>query len=96
MKYREFLMLHTLHHAEKDGITGSFMMEELGKHGYRLSPGTIYPLLHEMERKGLLKSHWEVREGKRVRVYEITAEGRKMLEEGKRKVEELCKELLGD
>ncbi len=96
MKYREFLMLHTLHHAAKNPITGTFMMEELRKHGYNISPGTIYPLLHEMEEKNMLKSRWEIKNGKRVRIYEITEKGRNALEEGKKKVEELCKELLGD
>ncbi|WP_456394844.1 PadR family transcriptional regulator [Thermococcus sp.] len=94
MKYHEFLMLHTLHHAEKGPVTGAFMMKELRNHGYRISPGTIYPLLHEMEEKGLLKSRQEVRNGKRVRIYEITEKGRIALEEGRRRVEELCRELL--
>ncbi|NJE79643.1 helix-turn-helix transcriptional regulator, partial [Thermococcus sp. GR4] len=48
MKYRDFLTLHVLHHAEREPITGSFMMEELKRHGYHISPGTIYPLLHGM------------------------------------------------
>ncbi len=95
MKYHEFLILHTLHHAEKGPITGVFMMKELRNHGYRISPGTMYPLLHEMEKKGLLKSRQEVRNGKRVRIYEITENGRIALEEGRRRVEELCRELLG-
>ncbi|WP_461866807.1 PadR family transcriptional regulator [Thermococcus sp.] len=96
MKYREFLMLHTLHHAEKGPITGTFMMKELRNHGYKISPGTMYPLLHEMEIKGLLKSRWEVRNKKRVRIYEITKKGKKALEEGRKKVAELCRELLGE
>jgi len=95
MKYRDFLALHILHHA-REGVTGSFMIGELRKHGYRLSPGTIYPLLHELERKGLLKSREEIRNGRRVRVYTITAEGRRALKEGKEKLRELCAELMGE
>ncbi|NJE42775.1 PadR family transcriptional regulator [Thermococcus sp. GR6] len=94
MKYRDFLTLHVLHHAEREPITGSFMMEELKRHGYHISPGTIYPLLHGMEESRLLKSRWEVRDGRRVRVYEITPEGKKALEEGRERVRELCRELL--
>ncbi|NJE54781.1 PadR family transcriptional regulator [Thermococcus sp. 21S9] len=93
MKYRDFLTLHILHHA-REGVTGSFMMEELRRHGYRLSPGTIYPLLHELERKGLLTSREEVRNGRRVRVYTITERGIRALGEGKEKLRELCEELL--
>jgi DNA-binding PadR family transcriptional regulator len=32
------------------------MMEELAHHGYRIGPGTLYPLLHGLEHSGLLKS----------------------------------------
>ncbi|ANF22767.1 PadR family transcriptional regulator [Thermococcus piezophilus] len=94
MKYRDFLTLHVLHHAGREPITGTFMMEELKRHDYHVSPGTIYPLLHSMEKSGLLKSRWEIREGRRVRIYEITDPGRKALEEGKARVRELCRELL--
>ncbi|ASI98273.1 PadR family transcriptional regulator [Thermococcus celer] len=94
MKYRDFLTLHVLHHANEGPVTGSFMMEELRRHGYRVSPGTIYPLLHSLEGKGLLKGHREVRNGRRVRIYEITERGKKVLEEGRKKLRELCKELL--
>lgn len=91
-----FMELHILHHASKESITGVFMIEELKRHGYEVSPGTIYPLLHKMEVSGLLKSRWEVRNGKRIRLYEITPKGLEVLEEGKKKVKELCNEILGD
>ena len=91
-----FMGLHVLHHASKEPITGVFMMEELRKHGYEISPGTMYPLLHKMEASGLLKSRWEVNNGRRVRIYEITPKGLEVLEEGKKKVKELCNEILGD
>jgi len=32
------------------------MIQELSRHGYRLGPGTLYPLLHGMEAQGLLRS----------------------------------------
>lgn len=72
------------------------MMKELESHGYKVSPGTLYPLLQKMEKMRLLKSRWEVQNGKRVRLYEITQEGLEVLEEGKKKVKELCREILGD
>lgn len=71
-------------------------MKELERHGYNVSPGTIYPLLRKMESSGLLKSRWEVRNGRKVRIYEITQEGLKLLEEGRKKVRELCNEILGE
>ena len=38
--YSGFIRLHILHHAAKDGIFGLGMIEELARHGYKLSPGT--------------------------------------------------------
>lgn len=96
MKYRDFLTLHVLHHASEEPVTGSFLMEDLKRHGYSISPGTMYPLLHSLEKEGLLKSHWEVRDGRRVRVYEITEAGLSALSEGKERLKELCLELLGE
>lgn len=91
-----FMGLHILHHASREEITGAFMIEELKKHGYNVSPGTIYPLLHKMENMGLLESRWEVKNGKRIKLYRITSKGLGLLEEGRRKVRELSEEILGD
>jgi PadR family transcriptional regulator PadR len=89
-----FMGIHVLHHASKEGITGKFMMEELEKHGYKTSPGTIYPLLHKMEELGLLESKSEVRDGRRVRLYRTTPKGEELLKEARKKVRELCNEIL--
>ena len=96
MKYRDFLALHILHHASEEPVTGSFLMKELERHGYHISPGTMYPRLHSLEEEGLLKSQWKVKNGRRVRVYEITEIGRRTLDEGKERLRELCLELLGE
>ncbi|ASJ02791.1 PadR family transcriptional regulator [Thermococcus profundus] len=91
-----FMGLHILHHASREEITGKFVMEELEKHGYKTSPGTIYPLLHKMEDMGLLQSRTEVRNGKRVRLYRATPKGEELLEKARKKVKELCTEILGE
>ena len=44
--------LHVLHHAVQGPIFGLGMLEELARHGYRISPGTLYPLFHGLEKKG--------------------------------------------
>jgi DNA-binding PadR family transcriptional regulator len=49
-----FVRIHILHHAAEEPIYGLAMIEELGRHGYEVSPGTIYPILHGMERGGWL------------------------------------------
>jgi len=83
-----------LYHAKEESVTGSFMMRELRRYGYAVGPGTIYPLLHKMGKSGLLTGRWEVRNGRRVRIYEITPKGIEVLEEGKKKVKELYEEIL--
>ena len=51
-----FVRVHVLHHAVEGEIYGHWMIEELARHGYKLSPGTLYPMLHAMEEKGYLVS----------------------------------------
>jgi PadR family transcriptional regulator PadR len=70
------------------------MMQELRHHGYRVGPGTLYPMLHRMEKKGYLRSKKKVVQGKMRRVYVITALGRVELPEAKDKVRELYEEMV--
>lgn len=91
--YSGLIRLHILHHASKEPIFGLGIIEELGRHGYRLSAGTLYPLLHGLEHEGYLRS-FEKRSGKHSRrLYRATAKGRKALREAKCKVHELFAEL---
>jgi DNA-binding PadR family transcriptional regulator len=89
------IRLHVLHHADEGRIFGLGVIEELRRHGYAMSAGTMYPLLHGLERKGLLRSRSVQADGRERRVYRITAQGRRALEEGRAKVRELFGELLG-
>jgi PadR family transcriptional regulator PadR len=87
------IRIHVLVHASKEPIFGLAMKEELEHHGYLIGPGTLYPLLHGLERSGLLKSRFDHVDGGRRRVYRITPAGRKALEKAKEKVDELHHEL---
>lgn len=92
--YSGLIRLHVLHHAAEEPIFGLGMIEELGRHGYRISPGTLYPLLQRLEKKGYLRST-EKRDGKsRRKVYRATPLGRKALSAAKSKVRELFHELI--
>ena len=92
--YSGLIRLHVLHHAVEGPIFGLGMIEELGRHGYRISPGSLYPLLQSLEKKGYLRSKQE-RNGKSLRrVYRATALGRKALTASKSKVRELFHELV--
>ncbi len=70
------------------------MAEGLARHGYRISPGTLYPTMHKMEAAGLLRSRSQVVAGRARRSYLATAEGRRVLEQAKEQLRELAHELL--
>jgi len=94
--YGGLIRLHILHHASKRPVFGLWFIEELGRHGYKLSPGTLYPLLHGLEGKGYLRSIAE-RSGKSMRrMYQATPLGLKALAAARQKVSELFGELLED
>lgn len=94
--YSGLIRLHVLHHACERPIFGLWMIEELARHGYKLSPGTLYPLLGTMERKGLLRSHRERFNGKCRRIYRATPTGHKALRNARKRVQELFGELFED
>jgi DNA-binding PadR family transcriptional regulator len=92
--YSGFIRLHVLHHAVKKPIFGLGIIEELARHGYRISPGTLYPLLQRIEKKRYLRST-EHRDGKSLRkLYSATPAGRQALCAAKNRVRELFKELI--
>lgn len=92
---RGAVRLHVLHHSAREPVHGTWLMAELRKHGHDVSPGTLYPILHSMEAHGLITSEHSVIDGKRLRRYTITDDGRAALEEAKTMLENLCHELLG-
>jgi len=93
---REFLLafwkIHILHHAEEDGVYGQWMLEELRRHGYRLSPGTLYPLLARMARRGWLRSN-QPKRSRDARVYRITPAGSDVLKRLRASLAELQHEV---
>ncbi|HBV87712.1 PadR family transcriptional regulator [Desulfosporosinus sp.] len=88
-----FIQIHILHHAKKDPIFGSWMLKELREHGYNLSAGTLYPLLHTMDSAGLLEKEDRNVDGKIRKYYKTTEKGSDVLQEAKNKAYELFKEL---
>ena len=92
--YLGFMKVHVLYHASKDPVYGVWMMKELERHGYAVSPGTIYPLLNSMEKKGYLSGYKRVIHGRMRKYYKITKKGENMLEEARKKIKELSEEVL--
>ncbi len=88
-----FISVHILHHAKEEPFFGLWMIEELEHHGYNMSPGTLYPLLHSMEKDGLLDSEERNVNGKIRKYYKITSLGDEVLLQLKSKIKELSKEV---
>ena len=88
--------MHVLYHAVREPIFGVEMMEELARHGYEVGAGTLYPMLHQLEKAGYLTSHAEVVAGKQRKYYRATPEGARALEDSKARLRELVKEVLHD
>ncbi|MBR7826658.1 helix-turn-helix transcriptional regulator [Actinospica sp. MGRD01-02] len=91
---RGAVRLHILHHAAEQEIHGAWMTEELARHGYRISPGTLYPTLHRLEGEGLLTSRQEAVDGKVRRLYRATDAGHAALAEDRAALAELVREVL--
>ena len=92
-----FWKVHILHHAAEESIHGQWILSELRRHGYEISPGTLYPLLKRMERLGWLKGKADPNGGRRARKdYRLTPDGRKVLQHIQKQIEELHEEVVID
>jgi PadR family transcriptional regulator, regulatory protein PadR len=90
-----FVRIHILHHAAEGEVYGQWLIEELARHGYRISPGTLYPILQTMEERGYLISREDSdgRLGRRRKVYTATPEGRRGLALARERLGELTGEV---
>lgn len=89
-----FVKIHILHHAEEEPVYGLALIQELARHGYELSPGTLYPILHQLARQGYLAVEEKVVGGKVRKYYTATAAGSEALVEIRAKIRELVDEVL--
>ncbi len=89
-----FIKIHILYHAAKEPIFGAAIASELARHGYSLSPGTLYPTLHRLEKEGYLASKSEVVGGRVRKYYRATDEGRLVLAQAKNMIGELVTEVI--
>jgi PadR family transcriptional regulator PadR len=91
-----FIKIHILYHATKEPVYGLWLIEELKRHRYDISPGTLYPILHSLEADSLLQSRLQVVGGKSRKYYRTTSKGKKTLQQAKDKVQELLNEITED
>jgi PadR family transcriptional regulator, regulatory protein PadR len=89
-----FMKIHILHHAAHEPVFGLALIRELARHGYDVSPGTVYPILHELERTGYLRRNNRVVHGKVRKYYRTTPRGDQALDEARSKIAELVAEVL--
>ena len=78
--YTGLVRLFILSEAAKRPIFGMWLIEALNEHGYKIGPGTLYPILHSFERRGLLRSETSLDGTRTRRMYKTTAFGKRMLE----------------
>ncbi len=88
-----FIKIHLLYHAAQEPIFGLQFMRELETHGYHVSPGTVYPIFHNLEKQGYLLSEKQVVAGKVRKYYHTTEQGKTALLEAYSKVEQLLDEI---
>ena len=89
-----FIKVHVLHHAAEEPVYGLAMIEELRRHGYAISPGTLYPVLHSLEKAGYLAREDRNVEGKVRKYYSATPAGRAALIEARSRIKELVDEVM--
>ncbi|MCF6410331.1 PadR family transcriptional regulator [Pseudalkalibacillus salsuginis] len=88
-----FIQIHILYHAKEHPVYGAWMVEELREHGYDISAGTLYPILHSMDKDGLLVKEDRNVEGKIRKYYTTTDKGKTVLNEARNRAYELFKEI---
>ncbi len=89
-----FIKIHILYHATREPVFGLDLIRELERHGYRLSPGTLYPILHNLEELGYLQRKAQVVDGKVRKYYVATPRGKRALTEARRQIAELVAEVI--
>ena len=89
-----FIKIHILYHASKEPVYGVWIQQELSRHGYYISPGTLYPTLHQLEKDSYLERRSKVVAGKVRHYYTITEKGKDALNEARDKIRELVTEVI--
>ncbi|WP_288222234.1 PadR family transcriptional regulator [uncultured Clostridium sp.] len=92
--FNGLIYIHILHHGSEGDFYGTWIMEELKEHGYKLSPGTVYPILKSMVEEGLLIREDKIVNGKVRKYYKNTEKGNELLIELKKNLKTLVDEVM--
>jgi transcriptional regulator len=82
----ELLVMKILRRGANHGFAIASHIQQTSDEVLRVEAGSLYPALHRMTEAGLLKAEWRLSDaGRRARFYELTAKGRRKLEEDEKK-----------
>jgi len=91
--WQGMVRLVVLHQASQAPVYGGRLSKFLREQGYAISPGSLYPLLHHLEKADFLASRLKVFRGRVRKYYEITPQGRACLEEIRRELGDLVRKV---
>jgi PadR family transcriptional regulator PadR len=92
----DLIVLQTLRWGPRHGYGIAQMIRSGSRDVLQVDTGSLYPALHRLERQGAIAAEWEVSENnQRVRVYRLTAAGRKLLAAERLKWEQIANAIAG-
>jgi transcriptional regulator len=92
----DLIILQTLRWGPRHGYGIAQMIRASSREALRVDTGSLYPALHRLEKSGAIAAEWETSENRqRVRVYRLTAAGRKHLAAERSRWEQLSEAMAG-
>ena len=92
----DLIILQTLRWGPRHGYGVAQIIRSGSREAFQVDTGSLYPALHRLERQGAIAAEWDVSENnQRVRVYRLTAAGRKQLASERSKWEQLAEAIAG-
>jgi PadR family transcriptional regulator, regulatory protein PadR len=92
----DFIVLQTLRWGPRHGYGIAQQIRANSNEALKVDTGSLYPALHRLERKKWISADWEISENRqRIRVYKLTAAGRKQLAVERTKWETLAAAIAG-
>jgi transcriptional regulator len=92
----DLIILQTLRWGPRHGYGLAQMIRANSREALQVDTGSLYPALHRLEEGGAIAADWELSENRqRVRVYRLTAAGRKQLAAERSRWEQLSEAIAG-
>ena len=62
--------------------------------GVYFGPSTVYPLLNNLEKKGFVKSEWNMNSERPRKIYSLTSDGQNMLDFNEKSLNQICRKIV--